>query len=262
MRSNVVASQVELHARYRGVVPEIASRAHIENILPVIREALARGADRAIQIDTDEMPEPLNVAKLLAKVVEQEQPGLVILGKQSIDDDQNQVGQYLAARLGLAHAVDAHWATTPATPRAILPAVGNVDLGGATFAVRGRRVREHHPDLPLGDVERTLGALLAATGKVDLRAPKVEVRVLLAEWAYVGALLAEVDRAAFEARAVKNRPFFSPVSLHPRFARALVNLARVRHVEARCVVLQDGTTLPGSRRYLCGVRRVGRVRPC
>src|SRR5579871_3615321 len=46
VRSNVVASQVELHAKYRGVVPEIASRAHIENILPVIREAMAlAGAD-------------------------------------------------------------------------------------------------------------------------------------------------------------------------------------------------------------------------
>src|SRR5215218_7378284 len=44
VRSNVVASQVELHAKYRGVVPEIASRAHIENILPVIRESLNRAA--------------------------------------------------------------------------------------------------------------------------------------------------------------------------------------------------------------------------
>src|SRR5207237_4657343 len=44
VRSNVVASQVELHAKYRGVVPEIASRAHIENILPVVRESLATAA--------------------------------------------------------------------------------------------------------------------------------------------------------------------------------------------------------------------------
>src|SRR5436190_24254593 len=44
VRSNVVASQVELHARFRGVVPEIASRAHIENILPVVREALDKAA--------------------------------------------------------------------------------------------------------------------------------------------------------------------------------------------------------------------------
>src|SRR5438477_4279206 len=51
VRSNVVASQVELHAKYRGVVPEIASRAHIENILPVIREALAQAACGFADID-------------------------------------------------------------------------------------------------------------------------------------------------------------------------------------------------------------------
>ncbi|WP_027855610.1 electron transfer flavoprotein subunit beta/FixA family protein [Marinobacterium litorale] len=65
-----------------------------------LRTAMALGADRAIQIDTDELPEPLNVAKLLAKVVEEEQPGLVILGKQSIDSDNNQTGQMLAALTG------------------------------------------------------------------------------------------------------------------------------------------------------------------
>src|SRR6059058_1178305 len=51
VRSNVVASQVELHAKYRGVVPEIASRAHIENILPVVREALAQAACGFADID-------------------------------------------------------------------------------------------------------------------------------------------------------------------------------------------------------------------
>jgi N6-L-threonylcarbamoyladenine synthase len=51
VRSNVVASQVELHAKYRGVVPEIASRAHIENILPVLREALAAASVPLEQVD-------------------------------------------------------------------------------------------------------------------------------------------------------------------------------------------------------------------
>jgi len=67
-----------------------------------IRTALALGADRGIQIDTEAMPESLSVAKLLAKVVEQEQPGLVILGKQSIDSDNNQTGQMLAALTGMS----------------------------------------------------------------------------------------------------------------------------------------------------------------
>lgn len=62
-----------------------------------IRTALALGADRGIQIETADMPESLNVAKLLAKVIDEEQPGLVIMGKQAIDSDNNQTGQMLAA---------------------------------------------------------------------------------------------------------------------------------------------------------------------
>lgn len=66
-----------------------------------LRTALALGADRAIQIDTEESLDSLNVAKLLQKVVEEEQPQLVILGKQSIDSDNNQTGQMLAALTGM-----------------------------------------------------------------------------------------------------------------------------------------------------------------
>ncbi len=65
-----------------------------------LRTALAMGADRAILIQTDEAVEPLAVAKLLKAVVDAEQPKLVILGKQAIDDDSNQTGQMLAALLG------------------------------------------------------------------------------------------------------------------------------------------------------------------
>ncbi|MEM7492659.1 MAG: electron transfer flavoprotein subunit beta/FixA family protein [Pseudomonadota bacterium] len=65
-----------------------------------IRTALAMGADRGILIKTDEIVEPLAVAKVLAKVVEEETPDMVILGKQAIDDDANQTGQMLGALLG------------------------------------------------------------------------------------------------------------------------------------------------------------------
>ena len=65
-----------------------------------IRTALAMGADRGILIKTDATVEPLAVAKLLAKVAEEEKPDLMILGKQAIDDDSNQTGQMLAALLG------------------------------------------------------------------------------------------------------------------------------------------------------------------
>jgi electron transfer flavoprotein beta subunit len=65
-----------------------------------LRTALAMGADRGILVKTDAAVEPLAVAKLLAKLVAQEQPDLIVLGKQAIDDDANQTGQMLAALLG------------------------------------------------------------------------------------------------------------------------------------------------------------------
>jgi len=69
-----------------------------------LRTALAMGADRAILVETDDQVEPLAVAKILKGVVDAEQPGLIITGKQAIDDDSNQTGQMLAALLGTAQA--------------------------------------------------------------------------------------------------------------------------------------------------------------
>ena len=77
------------------VVVSIGSKSCEEQI----RTALALGADRGIRIDTEDAPDSLSVAKLLEKVVEKEAPGLVILGKQAIDSDNNQTGQMLAALL-------------------------------------------------------------------------------------------------------------------------------------------------------------------
>lgn len=107
-----------------------------------IRTALALGADRGLHIEADSSPDSLQVAKLLSKVVEQEQPGLVILGKQSIDSDNNQTGQMLAALTGMpqgtfASAVDVKDGTVEVTREVdgglqtvslSLPAVVTTDL--------------------------------------------------------------------------------------------------------------------------------------
>jgi len=69
-----------------------------------LRTALAIGADRAILVETDVDLQPLAVSKLLKSIVDREKPGLVILGKQAIDDDSNQTGQMLAALLGWPQA--------------------------------------------------------------------------------------------------------------------------------------------------------------
>ncbi|GGW95511.1 electron transfer flavoprotein subunit beta/FixA family protein [Alteromonas halophila] len=79
------------------VVVSIGSKSCQEQI----RTALALGADRGIQVETEDALESLQIAKLLAKVVEEESPEMVILGKQSIDSDNNQTGQMLAALTGM-----------------------------------------------------------------------------------------------------------------------------------------------------------------
>jgi electron transfer flavoprotein beta subunit len=73
-------------------------------VVDTLRKALAMGADRGIHVKTDRPVEPLAVAKVLKLIAEQEQPALIILGKQAIDDDCNQTGQMLAALLGWPQA--------------------------------------------------------------------------------------------------------------------------------------------------------------
>lgn len=69
-----------------------------------LRTALARGCDRAILVETNDIYEPINIAKIFASIVIKEQPQIVILGKQAIDDDANQVAQMLAGKLNWAQA--------------------------------------------------------------------------------------------------------------------------------------------------------------
>jgi electron transfer flavoprotein beta subunit len=95
-----IAVEEAIRLKEKGVVTEIVAVSIGEQkSQETLRTALAMGADRAILIIAEGEVEPLGVAKLLAKVVEEESPQLVILGKQAIDDDSNQTGQMLAALL-------------------------------------------------------------------------------------------------------------------------------------------------------------------
>lgn len=82
-----------------------------EKATETLRTALAMGADRGLLVKTEAVVEPLMVAKLLKAVAAEEEPGLVLLGKQAIDDDCNQTGQMLAAQLGWAQATFASQVT-------------------------------------------------------------------------------------------------------------------------------------------------------
>ena len=93
-----IAVEEAVRLKEKGVVTEIiAVSCGVTQCSETLRTAMAIGADRAILVETSEELQPLAVAKLLKALVDKEQPGLVILGKQAIDDDCNQTGQMLAA---------------------------------------------------------------------------------------------------------------------------------------------------------------------
>ena len=96
-----IAVEEAIRLKEKGKATEIvAVSIGPQQAAETIRTALAMGADRGILVKTDQIVEPLAVAKILKKIVEQESPQLVIMGKQAIDDDANQTGQMLGALLG------------------------------------------------------------------------------------------------------------------------------------------------------------------
>ncbi len=100
-----IAIEEAMRLKEKGVVTEvIAVSCGVTQCQETLRTAMAIGADRAILIETTEELQPLAVAKLLKALVDKEQPGLIILGKQAIDDDCNQTGQMLAALADLPQA--------------------------------------------------------------------------------------------------------------------------------------------------------------
>jgi len=100
-----IAVEEAVRLKEKGVATEIiAISCGVTACQETLRTALAIGADRAILVETDAELQPLAVAKLLKAVADREQPQLMILGKQAIDDDANQTGQMLAALCGIAQA--------------------------------------------------------------------------------------------------------------------------------------------------------------
>ena len=96
-----IANEEAIRLKEKGLAEEVVAVSLGEaKCQETLRTALAMGADRAIHVQTDAELQPLAVAKLLRAVAEREQPGLIILGKQAIDDDSNQTAQMLAALLG------------------------------------------------------------------------------------------------------------------------------------------------------------------
>ena len=96
-----IAVEEAIRLKEKGAVSEIiAVSVGPQKAQETLRTALAMGADRAILVMTDDEVEPLGVAKIVKAIADEEQPGIIITGKQAIDDDSNQVGQMVAALLG------------------------------------------------------------------------------------------------------------------------------------------------------------------
>ena len=146
-----------------------------------IRTALAMGADRGIHIKTDAAVEPLGVAKVLKAVAEREQPGLVLLGKQAIDDDSNQTGQMLAALLGwpqatFAFKLEVDGATVQVT-REVDGGLQTVKLQGPAIVTTDLRLNEpRYASLPniMKAKKKPIEELTADQLGVDL-APRLEI---------------------------------------------------------------------------------------
>jgi electron transfer flavoprotein beta subunit len=103
-----IAVEEAVRLKEKGIATEVvAVSCGVGACQETLRTALALGADRAILVETDADLQPLAVAKLLAAIVAKEQPKLVVMGKQAIDDDANQAGQMLAALLGWPQATSA-----------------------------------------------------------------------------------------------------------------------------------------------------------
>ena len=129
-----IAVEEAMRLKEAGVATEIvAVSIGTAQCQETLRTALAIGADRAILVETGVEMQPLAVAKLLKAIVEKEQPRLVILGKQAIDDDSNQTGQMLAALLDWSQAT---FASKVKVSGAVAEVTREVDGGLETIAVK------------------------------------------------------------------------------------------------------------------------------
>ena len=125
-------------------------------------------------------------------------------------------------RLGLAHVACEEMATGDL--EAVREAARASELAGRTFRTR---VRSLGPEVDAKAIEGPLGADFGRTGRVDLVHPDVDFRVIVDDAFHLGRVLVTTERSSMESRKVDRRPFSLPISLHPKYCRAVVNLARV-----------------------------------
>ncbi len=150
-----------------------------------------------------------------AKIIDSE-PGVIVL-------ETGADSKALADRLGLCHYVD-EWLFS-CIPEDLESFAEDVEVEGP-IRIRSTKIGELAIDLAA--VSRKVGAIIGKSKGVDLHHPRSEVRVVFSKRVHVGRVISAIDRTSFEKRKNRYMPYFYPASLHPKFARAVVNLSRVR----------------------------------
>jgi len=140
----------------------------------------------------------------------------------------------LAGRIALSFFLDKFLFSCKADPKEIRKICSGIKISidkNKSFRVRCNN-RAKNKRVNSLEVEREVGGIFATNYRVNLRKPDFEIRVVVTdEKAYVGFKLFEIDRKSFEKRKAQHRPFFSPISLHPKLARALVNISEISENE-------------------------------
>lgn len=132
----------------------------------------------------------------------------------------------IADRVALTHRIGRHLLTCQ--HRDLWTEVKGMEVPDGTFSIRVKRFENSLPAVDTRALINRLGGILKENNKVDLNNPDNEIRVFLSDRVSIYVVDRTIDRKALETRKVAERPYFSPISLHPRFARALINMSGVR----------------------------------
>lgn len=157
--------------------------------------------------------------------VEEKLDRILIINSEDIDVKR------LRERLALTFIIDKGLIRCePKNINEIIDCTKNLNIGKGSFCIRARKIGKYYENLSTKEIEKKLG-MYFTKNKVKLKNPDIELRVILSNKCYIGIKKVEIDRKDFEKRKAQHRPFFSPISIHPRLARVLVNLSRVKSSE-------------------------------
>jgi len=150
-----------------------------------------------------------------AELIERDALAAVFMGKATPDE--------FAHRISLSHFLSEHLMSVNLED--LESAVEEIDLSGYyTAALKARVAENRRPEMDTRDLIGRLGRIVSRKTKIDLENPDINLRIYIGESAHIGREIVSIDRSQYEKRKNRFLPFTSPISIHPRLARALINL--------------------------------------